>query len=84
MSEGIIELEGSTAEETSVEDGAAAPAEEEISEQEAESLRKLPKAKTRKQKRDQKKALFDRMKQDSQLKYKLKENDVFRLRLFFS
>jgi len=79
MSEGIVELEG--AEESTP---AAEEANGEIQGDEEDELghKQLPKPKTRKQKRDKKKALFERMKQDSKLKYKLKENDIFRLRTF--
>ncbi len=76
MSEGIIELEGEATKKDS-EGEEADKDEEEAAERER---RKLAKPKTRRQKRDKKKSMFERMKQDSQLKYKLKENDVFRIR----
>lgn len=79
MSEGIVELEGGGQEKLPT-DNEEASAQHEDSEP-AEG-RKLPKAKTRKQKRDKKKALFEKVKQDSKLKDKLKENDIFRLRSF--
>jgi hypothetical protein len=80
MSEGIVELEGA-------EKAAAATEQENASSSEAEGeregdaeSRKLAKPKTRRQKRDKKKALFEKMKQNSKIKYKLKENDVYRIK----
>ena len=76
MSEGIVELEDGVKEDSSAEENGESEAE---SKEPAEDKR-LPKTKTRKQKRDKKKALYEKMKQNSKLKYKLKENDIFRLR----
>jgi hypothetical protein len=80
MSEGIVELEGAEKAESVTEKGNASSSEAEGEREEETESRKLAKPKTRRQKRDKKKALFEKMKQNSKIKYKLKENDVYRIK----
>ncbi len=79
MSEGIVELEGTEKAEAATEEEHASSSEAEGEKGDAEA-RKLAKPKTRRQKRDKKKALFEKMKQNSKIKYKLKENDIYRIK----
>jgi hypothetical protein len=80
MSEGIVELEGAEKPESATEEGNASSSEADGERKEDAESRKLAKPKTRRQKRDKKKALFEKMKQNSKIKYKLKENDVYRIK----